>query len=365
MTTEPGCVEAGGELAAVGGGVAGGPEPGGRQLVGQRVQAQEPRGHVQRRRRLGGDQQGRFGQVGVVAAHEPQQSVTRRSGHAPRLPTVPRASVQVARPSLAGTRDRRGGAERDVDVVEVQHHRLEAGTVLEVTLTRPHARNAMDSALLAAFADVLHDVPGDPDLRGVLVTGAGGHFSAGADLREALDDGGRRRMELFTTVYQLLTDCPVPTAAAVEGYAVGGGAEVAAACDVRVAGRGASFRFPGAIHGVPVGVARTVGLVGLSTAKDWVLASRDVPAEEAAAAGFVQRVVDDGAARAGALDWLGQVAGRDPATVRLLKRLFNDASGGLRDRVAFENDALRTQAETGALPDLDRDLPRTVRPRWR
>ncbi|WP_052664205.1 enoyl-CoA hydratase/isomerase family protein [Nitriliruptor alkaliphilus] len=249
--------------------------------------------------------------------------------------------------------------------VRVDHEPLPAGHLLRVTLDRPAYRNAMDTALLAALADVLDAAGSDDDLRGLLLVGEGEHFSAGADVRERTDDGGRRRMELFTLVYELLTNLPVPTAAAVEGYAVGGGAEVAAACDLRVAAEGATIRFPGARYGIPVGVARTVGLVGLGTAKDWVLSSRDVHAAEAHEAGFAQRLVPDGEAETAARAWLTQVATRDVATVRLLKRLFNDASGGLSDRVAYENDALRTQAETGRLPDLDSDLPRTVRPRRR
>jgi enoyl-CoA hydratase/carnithine racemase len=249
--------------------------------------------------------------------------------------------------------------------VHVDREPLPEGHLLRVTLDRPAARNAMDTSLLAALADVLDDAVSDDAARGLLLVGAGEHFSAGADVREELGDGGRRRMELFTLVYDLLTNLPIPTAAAVEGYAVGGGAEAAAACDIRVAGEGAILRFPGARYGIPVGVARTVGLVGLGTAKDWVLSSRDVSAAEAYRVGFLQRLVADGDAEAGARAWLIQVATRDPATVRLLKRLFNDASGGLRDRVAFENDALRSQAETGRLPDLETDLPRTVRPRRR
>jgi enoyl-CoA hydratase/carnithine racemase len=249
--------------------------------------------------------------------------------------------------------------------VSVDREPLPEGFLLRVTLQRAEARNAMDTALLAGLADVLDDAAGDADLRGLLLTGAGGHFSAGADVREETPDGGRRRMELFTLVYELLTAFPAPTAAAVEGYAVGGGAEAAAACDLRVAAEGATFRFPGATYGIPVGVARTVGLVGLGTARDWVLSSRDVPAGEAHRLGFVQRLVPDGGSEAAARAWLTQVATRDVPTVRLLKRLFNDASGGLRDRVAYENDALRSQVETGRLPDLESDLPRTVRPRRR
>jgi len=245
-----------------------------------------------------------------------------------------------------------------VEVVEVA-----TGTLRVVTLTRPEARNAMDTGLLVALSDALHDADADPALRGLLVTGAERTFSAGADLREPLPDGGRRRMELFTGVYEQLTLFRVPTAAAVEGYAVGGGAELAAACDLRVAAEDAVLRFPGAVHGVPIGTARTIGQVGLSVAKDWVLSARDVPAGEAHAAGFVQRLVPAGQTVAAAQAWLVEVAGRDARTVALLKRLFDD-QGGLRNRVAYENDLLRAQAETGGqVPTLADDLPRTVRPR--
>lgn len=226
---------------------------------------------------------------------------------------------------------------------------------------RPAARNAMDTAMLMALVDAVADAADDDGCRGLLLTGTAGVFSAGADLKEA--DAGARRMELFTVFYGALTTLRVPTAAAVEGPAVGGGAEAAAACDLRVVASSAVFRFPGAIHGIPVGTARTIGQLGLSIAKDWVLSSREVSAAEAHERGFAQRLVDDGQAEAAALEWLELVASRQPDTVQLLKRLFNDQSG-LSDRVAWENDALRAHAEAGPIPPgLDADLPRTVRPR--
>ena len=249
--------------------------------------------------------------------------------------------------------------------LDIRVREVPSGTVRVLTMHRPDARHAMDQGLLAALVDALHDADGDPSLRGLLLTGSGAVFSAGADVREVMPDGGRRRMELFTAFYEQLSLFRVPTAAAIEGPAIGGGAEAAAACDLRVAGRSALFRFPGAIYGVPVGTARTIGQVGLSVAKDWVLSSRDVPAVEAERRGLVQRLVDDGRAGEVAFAWLAATADRDPDTVDLLKRLFNDQAG-LRDRVAFENDVLRAQAETGKLPpDLGDDLPRTVRPRRR
>lgn len=239
---------------------------------------------------------------------------------------------------------------------------LPHGRLRLLILDRPEARNALDTASLAGLLDAVDEADRDPDLRGVLLTGAGGTFSAGADVREPLDDGGRRRTELLTTLFTHLTHLRVPTAAAIEGAAVGGGAELAGACDLRVAGASARLRFPGADFGVPIGMARTVGQVGLSVAKDWVLSGREVPAAEAEARGLVQRLVADGDALVVAVAWLEQVAARHPATIALLKRLFDD-HGGMRDRAAFENDLLRAQAETGRLPRLDRDLPGTVRPR--
>jgi enoyl-CoA hydratase/carnithine racemase len=251
------------------------------------------------------------------------------------------------------------------DVIELEDHPAAAGGVLrELRLARPAVRNAMDTALLTELVDALDSADADGRVLGVVVAGAGAHFSAGADLKEAAPDGAgfARRQELFALVYEQLTTFRAPTVAAVEGWAVGGGAELAAACDVLVLARGARLRFPGAIHGIPVGVARTIGRVGLGTARDWVLSARVVPAEEAYRVGFAQRLVDDGEAAAAALAWLGEVAERDPATVAVLKRHFLDLSG-LRDRTARENDAIRAQAATGRLPSYDTDLPRTVRPR--
>jgi enoyl-CoA hydratase/carnithine racemase len=234
------------------------------------------------------------------------------------------------------------------------------GAVAVLRMHRPEARNAMDTALLAALVDALADAADDDEVRGILLAGADGVFSAGADIREELPDGGVRRNELFGVFYESLSVHPKPTAAAVEGPAVGGGAEAAAACDVRFAGRSARFRFPGAIYGIPVGAARTVGLVGLGVAKDWVLSSREVEAAEARAAGFVQRIVDDGAAEAAALDWLTTVGARDREAVRRLKATLN-AFSGLPDRVAWENDALRTHHEEGGAlprPGVDGVTPR-------
>ncbi|HVM14083.1 MAG TPA: enoyl-CoA hydratase/isomerase family protein [Egibacteraceae bacterium] len=216
-----------------------------------------------------------------------------------------------------------------------------------LTLQRPDARNAMSTALLGELLDAVADAVADGEVRVLVVTGSGGSFSAGADLREELDHAGQvRRMDLFCQVYEAVATCPKPTMAAVEGHCVGGGVEVAAACDLRVAGATASFRFPGAALGIPVGAAKLVGLVGLGAAKDLVLTSRTFDVDEALRIGFVQRLTPEGGALDVAQQAAAQIAGNHPDAVAQLKRHF-DRFSGLRDRVAVENDALHGLAEAG------------------
>jgi enoyl-CoA hydratase/carnithine racemase len=219
------------------------------------------------------------------------------------------------------------------------------GHVRILTMTRPQARNAMDTAMLAALLDGVGDAVADADTRVILLTGVTGHFSAGADVKEGLDhEGTVRRMDLFCEVYEAIGTSPKPTVAAISGSCVGGGVEVAAACDLRVCDQTARFRFPGAALGFPVGAAKLVGLVGLGTAKDLVLTSRTFDADEALRVGFVQELAED--AFAAALARAEAIAGNHPDAVAWLKRQFATFSG-LGDRIGAENDALHAHAESG------------------
>lgn len=230
-----------------------------------------------------------------------------------------------------------------MELVAAEDH----GAVRVLVMRRPAARNAMSTALLAALLDAVADAVAAEDVRVLVLTGAGRSFSAGADLREDLDHAGHvRRTDLFCQVWEAIGTCPKPTVAAVEGHCVGGGVEIAASCDVRVADPTAAFRFPGAALGVPVGAAKLVGLVGLGTAKDLVLTARTFGAEEALRMGFVQRLAAEGAALDVALDAARDIAGNHPDAVAALKRLFARFSA-TGDRIAIENDALHALAEAG------------------
>lgn len=230
-----------------------------------------------------------------------------------------------------------------MDLVTTSDH----DAVRVLTLRRPDARNAMSTALLAELLDAVGDAVASAGVRVLVLTGAAGHFSAGADVREPLDHAGKvRRMDLFGQVYEAVGTCPKPTVAAVAGACVGGGVEVAAACDIRVADPSARFRFPGAALGFPVGAAKLVGLVGLGAAKDLVLTSRTFDLDEALRLGFVQRAAASDAALELGIEVAQQIAGQHEDAVAFLKRQF-DRFSGLGDRIAAENDGLHALAEAG------------------
>jgi enoyl-CoA hydratase len=204
----------------------------------------------------------------------------------------------------------------------------DAGVAL-LRLDRPEARNAMNTQMLEELVGHVAGAREDESVR-VLVISSTDHMglSAGADVREELDAEGRlRRMELFARLYDDLTAFPKPTIAACHGSCVGGGAEVAVACDLRVAGSNLRLRFPGGALDVPVGPARLVTLCGLSVAKYLLLTAKDVGADQALRWGLVHRVAPAAATEEAALELAAAVAENPPAAVATLKRLLHEWDG--------------------------------------
>src|SRR6201994_2361015 len=145
-----------------------------------------------------------------------------------------------------------------------------------IRLERPQARNAINTQMLSELLEHLAVARGAEAGR-VLVFSSSDHmgFSAGADVREQLDHEAHvRRMEMFSDLYDTVVAFPKPTVATCHGDVVGGGAEIAVACALRVGGGNLRLRFPGAALGMPVGPARLVTLCGLATAKYMLLTSK-------------------------------------------------------------------------------------------
>lgn len=188
------------------------------------------------------------------------------------------------------------------------------GPVQVVTIERPERRNAVDGPTALALHDAFKAFDADPDLSVAVLQGRGEHFCAGADL-QALAGGGeanpvRREGDLGPMGCTRLR-LSKPVIAAVEGYAVAGGIEVAAWCDLRVAAEGAVFGVFCRRFGVPLidlGTVRLPRLIGHSRAADLILTGRPVPAEEAFAIGLANRLAPRGGALDAALALAGQIA---------------------------------------------------------
>ena len=179
------------------------------------------------------------------------------------------------------------------------------GPVAVITIDRPEVRNAVDGPTAAALVDAFRRFDDDEALAAAVLTGAGGTFCAGADLKAvATGDGNKVRLEGDGPMgpTRMLLDKPV--IAAVEGHAVAGGLELAVWCDLRVAAHDAVFGVYCRRWGVPLvdgGTIRLPRLIGHSRAMDLILTGRGVAGDEAVAMGLVNRLTEPGGAVAAAV----------------------------------------------------------------
>lgn len=213
----------------------------------------------------------------------------------------------------------------------VLHVERAATGVATLTLDRPKV-NAMSPDLIAALQDAVDRLAVDPDVRALLVKGANGRFCAGADI-EVMSDHTRetyRTMRREVDVEDALERCGKPVVVAIERWALGGGAELALACDVRVMGRTAQFGFPEVDLGLfpgAGGTQRLTRLVGPSRAF-WLLATgHRLSAEEALADGVATEVVDDDQVVARATEVAEQLAAGPTVAIGLIKELVYECWG--------------------------------------
>ncbi|HEV2791916.1 MAG TPA: enoyl-CoA hydratase/isomerase family protein [Solirubrobacterales bacterium] len=246
-------------------------------------------------------------------------------------------------------------AENGTPADPVTGYSVDERGVALIRLNRPKARNAIDTRMLLELLEHLAAARGDDAVR-VLVFSSADHLglSAGADVREQLDEEGKvRRMQLFADLYDTVVAFPKPTIAACHGDVVGGGAEIAVACDLRVGGANLRMRFPGAALGVPVGPARLVTLCGLAAAKYLLLSSRTIGADEALRIGLVNRVAPAAATEDSALALAADIAAHPPEAVARLKRMLHEWDD-IEGRSAAEGRGQVEWARTGpGLPTSD------------
>jgi enoyl-CoA hydratase len=230
------------------------------------------------------------------------------------------------------------------------------GAVATVTLNRPQALNAFDTPQLERLLAALQEIAADRSVRAVVITGAGDKsFAAGADIKEMAklsSDAALAFGKLGHAVMNAAERMPQPIIAAVNGYAFGGGCELALSCDIRLASLNALFAQPEVSLGIPPGWGGSQRLplvVGPGLAAEMIFTGRRIDADEALRIGLVNAVHPLGRLRDEAAAMAAKIAANSPAAVRAAKRLLSLAFG--RDQaVGLDTERLTFAAAFGT-PD--------------
>jgi enoyl-CoA hydratase len=256
------------------------------------------------------------------------------------------------------------------DIIYQKH-----GNVAVIKLNRPEVLNAVRDRLWREMEEAVADVRQDASVRVLVFSGEGRAFSVGADIKELgqLQEEGVDLFEMRASVIRMqrltktLIEMPKPTLAAVNGYALGAGAELAVLCDIRIASDKAKFGFPE----VKVGLFETNGvthtlprLVGLGKTKELMMTGDFIGAEEARRIGLVERVVPHEELMTEAMALATKIASNAPVAVSLVKACVNKgAQSDLDTALVYETEALMACAVTedfkeGSLAFLENREPR-------
>ncbi len=211
--------------------------------------------------------------------------------------------------------------------------------VVRLTISNPAKRNALDHPILDAITATLERLAAQPQATGcVIVTGAHGMFSAGYDIGEIPDEEFEERAERlvaqpFTQAIDALQAFPMPTLAALSGHTIGGGLELALACDLRVAGAGVKLGMPPGKLGLVyshTGLRRFIDAIGAPRTRELFLLGRNIEADTALTWGLVNRVAPEPELEQVVLDLAGEMAGNAPlaqlGNKRVIGELLNAAA---------------------------------------
>ena len=226
-----------------------------------------------------------------------------------------------------------------------------ADGVLRLTISNPDTRNALDHPLLDAIAAAVAGAQ-HRGARAILLTGEHGMFSSGYDIGDLADEGFAERAEQLvahpsTTAIDALDACDLPVVAALTGHTIGGGLELALACDLRVAADGIRLGMPPAKLGLVyshTGLRRFLDVLGAARTRELFLLGRHVTASVAADWGLVNAVVPERELAAVAVAWAEELAGNAPLSVQGNKRILRallEADGALEPEVEAELEELR------------------------
>ncbi len=229
-----------------------------------------------------------------------------------------------------------------------------ADQIATITINRPEALNALDAVRLELLLASIQATSADPGIRAIILTGAGDRaFAAGADIAAMRDMNAHQALafaKLGQAVCYSLESAPQPVIAAVNGFALGGGCEIALACDIRICSENAVFGQPEVTLGIPPGwggTQRLPRLVGPGIAKELIYTGRQVTAQEALAIGLVNGVVPLEQLKESAREMAARIAANAPLAVEFSKVAINRAfeeplTAGLAEEARLFADAFNT-----------------------
>lgn len=251
----------------------------------------------------------------------------------------------------------------------------ERGPIALVRLNRPEARNALSGALMRELIGVADTLRDRADIHIVILAGARDYFSAGADLKDPARAARakatllerRRDLTIGPELCRAWERLEQITIVAIEGYCVGGAVALAAACDFRIAGAGASLRLPE----IPLGMnmswgalPRLTSLIGPARAKRFVLFGESVAGQDALRWGLIDELAPEGGAEAAAWAWAAKLADLPPLALRITKEAINAAQAALHpvsafaDRDQFLLTSLTADAREGVAAFLEKRKPK-------
>ncbi|KQB87099.1 enoyl-CoA hydratase [Corynebacterium lowii] len=216
------------------------------------------------------------------------------------------------------------------------------GRVALITLNRPKALNALNSELMEEVTEAVTRLDTNPDIGAIVLTGSAKAFAAGADIKEMADKGATEMYNAdWFSGWDALTRARTPIIAAVSGYALGGGCELAMMCDFIIASESARFGQPEINLGILPGMGGTQRLtraVGKAKAMEMCLTGRMMDAHEAERSGLVARVVPDEELVDAALDTAATIAGKSKVAATMVKESVNTAfEANLAQGLLFEH----------------------------
>jgi enoyl-CoA hydratase/carnithine racemase len=235
-------------------------------------------------------------------------------------------------------------SERDI-IVE------RSGAAIKVILNRPQKRNAVTFAMWQRLAALFEEFGRDPGIRAVILAGAGGHFTAGADISEFAErrvnaEDGVKYEEAAVAALVAIRDCPKPTIAEITGFCVGGGLGLALACDFRIAEKESRFGIPAARLGIVYGLVETQLLVAASgpvNAKRILMIGAIFSAADAAGLGLIDQIAE-GAVADAVRDFVATLTPNAPISIAGAKLIINAIAAGEAAQRAHDIERIMVQS---------------------